>query len=172
MNKVMNNNNNNKIGKVLLISYNESSFLETVRENTGAGLVDARKDGWSRDESLKAEALKAEFGKRYKHAPELSVKAGEALSEYLARIKATIKTIKVKIESGKGIIVTHWDVKFLKLLGAIIIDAIGTDVLLQWSNAESNEGGISKQRGLTKAEFERRYKELTKPFDEAGHFEW
>lgn len=146
-------------GKVLLVSYNDSKFIELCEKNRGAYILDARQKGWSSNETLKSSNLQKRFGIRYKLMPNLALVAGESAEEYIDKVSEVIAKIKNATEAGKSVIITTFNTALLKCIGHMIM-ATNTEikVFLKWENDE--EEGISKQKPMSDEEFAEKLEKL------------
>ncbi len=134
-------------GAVLLISYADSKFRDTLRRNVGAYIIDAREKGWSQNEEFRSETLKAEFGKRYALVPSLAISSEETDEEWVNKIVPVIQKITETIEAGRSVIITTFNMTQLKLIGHFLLSAkADANVWLKWENTTNGQQGMSKQR--------------------------
>lgn len=141
--------NKKKIGDILLINYNDSTFMKTCRE-TKALILDARNGGKSRNTATSSDNLAAAFDTRYKLVPQLSVKPGETPEEFIAKAKPIAKIIKKMVNDGNSVIITTFSPNLLKIIGFLVQkEESRTRIFYRWENNDSGESGIyvlSKQK--------------------------
>lgn len=152
-------NNIKTTGKVLLVSYNDSKFIELCEKNRGAYILDARQKGWSSNEQLKSSSLQKKFGIRYKLMPDLALVAGESSEDFVEKATEVIVKIRNAAEAGKSVIITSFNSALLKCIGHMIMCANPEiKTFLKWETDE--EEGISKQKPMSDDEFAEKLEKL------------
>lgn len=157
---VNSNSNLNRMGSVLLVSYNDREFFSLVEKNRGAYVLDGRVKGWSRNENLRSDALKARFGKRYSLMPKLAIEMDEYAGDYMEKAAPVLARILEVLEKGRSVIITAANSGLLKCIGHMLMINARPElkVFLKWSN--KTDSGMSRQKPMSDEEFVAKLKGL------------
>lgn len=149
-------------GQVLLMNYNDSSFIETAEKKLGSGIMDIRESGFSNDPTKTAEALKAKFGARYMHEDKYAIVFGDDENVIMDKIANLVSKIVEITDKGVGVILIHNDTALLKLIGHFL-SITATITWMRWTQNEKPRE--SRQRVLSAEDEEIRLKKLVESYN-------